>query len=1216
AIQSQYTELLQAIDANGSPLLKGLFIEQAREKVLEALKKSKYVDLRDLYHTLIVDVDEEGVRKMYARKFADVKPEKYIEEATKELELIVGRMNDETYGLLGESNLRISADIVEETKQLIDAVKQLSPQLGTAFARAAESLLTKIDTTTVAQIAGGIATLYETIQSEFKASRALDSVISMVVDSPISVVVGEEQETARQVREEQELKPMREFWSGEDGKGGVLAVIADKRHGIGGSHANVAEKEIEYIDAVISQLSRHTAEHQRRFIKAGIDALIPAIRSGNANATLAEKLISIFKTLTESENLKDGRSQLYESWVQEPELVNELIGTMNHDVVGYGRKFNVYAELKTLFTGFINHTNLEKVADADSGTRKYNVFAAVEKQLLDAVRTVPDVKLQAELAGLYKTMSDGIGVAAMEHLALGKLMDEANTKIKALPVVSEETTDEQRQRTIEAAQSVWDSVWNNYYDIAYGERTIQGAPGSFLSTIKSNIDNFQRSLSKADDIYSVSFLESAVTSGFNFIRKSKANFDIRQRIAFDMLSLLGNSESILVKSLSDRERPRAGESRGAKRVRTLGSVQTHFIRGIVADPDLFGAFTQYIETGPAKGTRKNSGELLLCLEMLMTAKDSRLRRKSGTSAGTAIFGVLEENGINVGTSPELADFQKFEASLIASLESATRSLEATIPEYNTFYEILSAMGTFSPHMLVRLSYAIDELRPLKDTRKMSKASQEAIAKIQGMGLSPQETAYLIYTTTGKIDFGGDFAENFGADVTKIIRKGTNPEGEDNLLNLILTFRDDVCQVVDQPPGLQMYFGRDWDKGMAPHLNRAFDKYLVGFDKRIRSAIMNAPGEANEARRNIIATELLGASMIFEQFAGDSVRAKKGPHERFIQIISDIMVDSMREPGKRRYAAEVRTVADHILKNSLPNWNKELVKDFFDRMVQKINNTEYGTWIESDQWRQMCNKIVVMESDRVPTHKDHVRMTDMTGTELKGWRRDELAEIAAEATLSLLNGYTTISGPTGLRLVANVVTGKRTPEMGELTLQEVPVKDNFIMQAIRVVGWYGTPEQKEKLVPTLEKLGREDMLFVTQSAAMLPPEDIAEFINESEHVAIAMGQTITDITTQYMIALDSVTGGVKPVLQVDLDGNVVIADGVLPADSELAQVMKTHEKTLAGKVVRESGYTAAKAKADAVVAKLSTPEALENMSGTELMDSIIAYSIASTGTLIF
>ena len=270
-------------------------------------------------------------------------------------------------------------------------------------------------------------------------------------------------------------------------------------------------------------------------------------------------------------------------------------------------------------------------------------------------------------------------------------------------------------------------------------------------------------------MYTISFLESALEHGYRVLKSEKGlDYDVKQRIAFDLLALIGNSKSILVQSISKRENPTGDEPRGAKRVRTLGGLQTRFIKSLLSDKVVRSAFTLYIETKAPEGQRKDGDELRLVMEFLMTYRDSLLMRKDGGKwSGTKI------KGVEMGQSPDFEELFNFENSLVASLESATSNLESKDPEYNVFFEILAAIGSFSPQTLERIGYGVNDLRSLKNTRKVSKEQQAAIEKIQALKLDPQEEAYLIYTATGKTVFGGDYADNFDPAIVEILKKVSN-----------------------------------------------------------------------------------------------------------------------------------------------------------------------------------------------------------------------------------------------------------------------------------------------------------------------------------------------------------------------------------------------------------------------------------------------------------
>lgn len=1225
AVKLQYEELWTAIEEGGSLELKGIFVEVARKKVLEALKKSRYAEFQDLYQALVKDADPDGVKKMYARKYSQIEvPEdkenakKVLEEeAKKGIQELLAKITDDTYGIQEEYDL--SSVFIDELDQLISAVSDFNPQLGTAFAEAADQLLVEMRKTT-RQKALGIAKVYDAIQKGFKGDRAIDAVDLLCADpiEPTSVIANalqyENEPGVKKIWEEQqkqqaleieanEMKPARDFWNG------VLEDIIDIDYGVSGSKADISPSIVDYIKQVAEELKTKAPEYQRRFIKAGIEAIVPTIGNVNAQKGAATKLVELFHDVLMGDTLAAGRQHMYEHWMHDPYQLEQVMALTYHDTVGQGATFSVVQDVYRLLDGFIKNAEQRKndsqapQENSVDDQRAYLTFIAVEENVKKAIREIgkkgrrANTDVQNILAKLYESTSEKLGNAAMRHLVHGELMTQAR---KAAEGVKEtDKFDTTRDAEVEAIQKVWDTFWQNYYDIAYGSDTLQGAPGSMLKALKANMRRFEDALSTADEPYTVAYLESGVQNAFKYLKQRKGvNFDTRQRVAFDTLRLLGHSESKLVQTLAARENPVSeDEPRGAKRVRTLGGVQTRFIKAAIQDTELMKSFTQYIETKPAPGKFKDKGELRLCMELLMTARDFHMMRRTQKKANKD-----ENTGLEIGVSPTLDSLTKMEDALIASLESLTNNLMGDKPEMNAVFELIAAIGMFSPHTLTRLSYATNDLRNMKNVRKGKPATRKAMQIIESKGLDPDEEFFQIWRTAGKEQFNLGQASEFSPELKQLIKSAVTVGGED-LITLVQTFRGDVCRVVDQPPGLQYFFGRDWQdpKVAAPRLRNIFERYLAGFARRFD--LLESGDIQTDQAKKVIATELLAVSMMFEQFANDMTEVKKGPHKKFFKILRGILYDRARSGNERKYSNDVHNVLNHIIKFSLPHWNQELVKDFFEDMFNHANNNEFSTWIEQGRWKELCDDMTILPKDATPTFMD-VRLG------LQGLERSHIAQLANDATLKILKSYTYLSGPKNIRLAYDIISGTRTPGIPAIDTGKAPVSGNFIEQAINNIAWYGTPQQQEELITVLEELGRHDALMLVQTTDMRPPETQFNFIQKSKGIAGEMARSMERIYKDYVVGLSAVVTGIKPVMKYDAQGNIKLDE--LPTELTAFKTFVENQGQEALKqAAAESGYTALVERAKQEMEKLTTDK-IEGLQGTKLIETLLKYATAQSG----
>lgn len=1233
AVQAQYQELLTAIEGSkGSLELRGMFIEIAKEKVLEALKRSRYEELKDLYRELVVDVDPAGVAKMYARKF-DKKGQVEIDAAAQALvDDLSKKFLDPIYGVSEDSTLSLADVFLEEAKDMIAQVSKLNPQLGAAIATAAEGILETIaKKETTEQKAKGLKILYTTIQEGFRESTSINIAQALCHETDSSEIAAElkkieeagdlpehvDEEYTLQLRETLENRAANTFWNEVVGK------VTNQDYGANGTKIDISLEEMALITKVEEHLATKSPEYQRRYMREGLVVMLNSftdLRDKGNHAAIAALQTMVHSLVEDKKTMIGGKAALLISWMEKPEELEEMFAKMSHDVYGFGSMYSVYGDIRALVVDFVElfeQASVETTATS-SGQMQYTAFKLLEDNIVIAIRTATDTGLQKELSDIYTITSEKLGKGAMKYLSQGKHIQEAERIIGNLSV-DDEVQEEMEIRFQKAfpkldglkgeekdehdkilagiysreLQGVWAEYWDNYYDIVYGDDTAQGKPGSLVEKAKENHKAFQEALSHEDSSYVCSFLDAGITAGFEKFKQAKDQ-DVQKRIGFGLFELLGHSESVLVKSLKARENGAEGEF-GAKSVRTLGSVQVSFIRRMIADPDLMKIAFQYIETKPEEGKRKDAEELSLCMTVLMTARDAQFQRH-----GDAKYTEAGLETVVKGKSPSKKVLAAIEPALLASVESATNNLEGDNPELNVIFEILAALDTFSPSVLTRLGFAVDDLRNLKDTRKQSSVgTRRAIAALEEANLSPEELFSRIYTATGKHYFGNDFAPRFSEDIVEIIRNGIIPEGKkNNLLNKVLMYRDDICQVVKTPPGLQLFFGEDWEPSAVPHLRSTFDKYLAGFDRRLYDRKITHAGA-----KSLVATELLGISMIFETFDGQSDEAKRGPHLQFIHTLSGIIVDGMQPAGQRIYSDEIHKVAEYILRESVPYWSKEFVKDFFTVMATRAQNVD-GNWVESGRWRSMCNMVTVLDGNHKPLVKDGAIMTSK-GQMVRG----EIAEIAVDATLKVLSGYTFMGGPQNIRLVSDIVNGVRLDDMDEISLKNAPKEDNFIIQAIGIVNWYGQPKHKKAIIHTLEKLGREEALLLAQSKYMRPPQDVSELVAQNKQIAHAMGEDIKTIFTEYAQALQAVTTGVKTIFTENEDGTLDVEG--LPDDFALKRVISSHERTIMSDAVRVTGYAAVQKQAQDAL-KALTPEKIKKMDGVALLRVIMTAATAGSG----
>lgn len=1251
-ITQQYELYLSFIETSGQPMLKSIFIEKARENVLKALESSAYPELASLYMDLVENVGEDGKAKLYERKFSYVDESEVMDVAQGIIDDLSKKLLHPVYGVQEARSLESA--FMLEADDLVKYVSQLNPQLGSAIAHAAEKLLQTVSQEgTTEQKAQGLKAFYTKIQEGFRESVAIDAVQGLCKETTDEDILAElktmesqgalppdiaekmkavgkedkipeniDQEFLLIVRETLENRAANTFWNDVVGK------VTDPVFGASGSKIDIAHEETDLIAKIEGELATKSAEFQRRYIKEGLVVMLNSFgdlkERGNHDAIAALQTMVQSLVLDKPELLK-GKTALLVSWMEKPEELTEMFAKLSNETYGFGSAFSVYGELRGLIVDFITTAesfSKESATDSASGQTQYTAFKILEDNIVEAIRTVTDTDLQTELSDLYSTATDKLGKRAMRYLAQGKYIQEAQEIIQN-PTIDEEVLVEMEKRfhksfsdlaslsNLKGAeqeeyekiasdvanselQGLWAKYWENYYDITCGNDTSQGKPGSLIAKAEANHKAFQEALSHEDSSYVCSFLDAAVTAGFEKFRQAKDQ-DVQKRIGFELFALLGNSESILVQSLKARENGEKGEF-GAKSVRTLGAVQVAFIRKMIADPDLMQIAFQYIETKAPEGKRKDAEELSLCMEVLMTSRDSQFQRSGKTK--------YTEEGLEEvvkGNPPSPKVLGKIEAALLASVESATNNLEGDNPELNVIFELLAAIDTFSPSVLTRLGFAADDLRDIKNTRKQNTLEvKKAVAALEEANLSPEEVFSRIYTSTGKHYFGNDFAPHFSEEIKEIIRSGIAPEGpKKNLLNRVLTYRDDVCQVVKTPPGLQLFFGEDWQPSAVPHLRSTFDKYLAGFDRRLHNKNIKHTGA-----KNAVATELLGISMIFETFAGQSDEAKRGPHLQFIQTLSNIIIDGMNAKENRKYSAELHKVAEYILRESVPYWSKEFIKDFFTVMTTRAQNVN-GSWVESGRWKDMCDMVVVLDENHKPLAKDGKIAMTSEGKMV----REELAEMAVDATLAVLSGYTFMGGPQNIRLASSIVNGTRLADMDEVPLEVAPQKNNFIMQSIGAVNWYGMPRHKKTLVRILEKLGREEALLIGQSKYMRPPQDVEELVGQSKQIAGAMAEDIKTIFVEYANALQAVQTGITPIFKQNEDGTFTIEG--LPNDSSLKTIIEDHEQEIINEAVNQSAYGGVQKKAREALKGL-TMDKIKKMDGTSLLKVIMQTAVAGSG----
>jgi hypothetical protein len=742
------------------------------------------------------------------------------------------------------------------------------------------------------------------------------------------------------------------------------------------------------------------------------------------------------------------------------------------------------------------------------------------------------------------------------------------------------------------------NVWDNYLNDLYDPAITQGTYTDVKIALKADFEKLMTNLSTAEYDHTGPFLRAGYKSYIKKLKELKDgepnSDDARQRLVFDTFALL--SHSTISEMMEKKENDFAvTDLQGAKMVRTLGRIQVEFIMEAIGDRQTLGLFFPYIETKLREGLFKDQKEERLCVTMLMMYRDTQRKRLAGN--GRVIQGV--DGAIDLGFPPEVATLMDYQGSVTASLESSTSAIEGG--HLNAFLEVLAAIGDLSPYTLVRLAGESTLNRLLKNTRKFGHDDEigdkraEIITNIKNSNLSAAEKFYLIYTSTGKMDFELEIARQLGKDksVEAIIREAVKSRDGKDLLAHYFTYKDDICQVTTVP-GLQAILGDQFEEGkdMVALRKSIFEKYFSTAIYRIKSNKFNRDGKLSK----IAATELMALSMMLEKTPGEDERVKDANFTRiFSDLLIDIVTSKYYEESKTKYSQEVFDMAWKVLNYSAPYWSEERVQILVDSFSTRVKTSKLDTWIEDRNWKDFIRALSVVSEGLLPL-----------GEEIKGTNiRAKNAEIVIDATLDILDVYDVIGGRSALRSPIDIITGEQS-NWPEHTNFKVAKTNNFIEQSIGMTCFIGTEEQKAKLREILVELARRDNLRYAWKEDMMPDMPAEEFLSTSEKMVLEMRNEVAQVETGFAALLDSAVKGSRTYVHLDDEGRVQgLAD-----KSKLLEKIEAGGKDAFEELIKRVKINSKLAQARSFGNRQL--EGLESLNGVEFADLILKKSQEYSG----
>jgi hypothetical protein len=843
------------------------------------------------------------------------------------------------------------------------------------------------------------------------------------------------------------------------------------------------------------------------------------------------------------------------------------------------------------FTG-VSEEKLKDEEALEEGARDYEGEVMIRG--VEAIHKKIDAALtgQKGLFAIEPEYSVAVYRVAQEYQ---KEIEQANALLKSGDKKQTIDAAELKRRAHAEGMKVYmRKYWDKYLANLFDTNIEQGAYTDASRMLKKAHTRFMDQIKDLDfDKFTGPFMQAGIDALFAKINQKKSSGE-NHRMVLDLFALL--TRSPIAVRLEQLETGMGDEPAGAKRVRTIGSLQVEFIRKAIADRTVMGEIVQYIEKATKAGEFKPEDELRLCMILLATNRDVQSKR-----SGKMPITLIEQDDLNVGKGMTWKNFLSYKHNLVASFENASGALERG--DYGPYFEIMAAMRNFSTYTITQMGGMVALGREQKNTRKAGKgndARDMVISRILAAPeLSDQAKHNLIFAATGKMNFQDSMKSPFDKDKETLeIMKRALKFGKRDSLEFLLTFTDDVCQVVDMP-GIQSIFSTLAGEVPVEARREVFGQYIASAVDRIRRGTFNITAEereklkrfkANEPHapgkdqspsaeyteyQNLLkkekltamaATELMGVAMLLRQIDGEEQAVKDGPHKAF----ADLMVDILTNP-EMEFAQEVKDMASKVNKWVLPYWSIEHQTYFVDTIFQKVRANNQHKWIENGGWNSVMFPLVLVDGDIVASKEE---------MEAGRFRDARIRSVVVDRTIQIVGGYPYLGGRSSIRHPLKIVLPNLVSpaEWSGSTTHNVNTDKNFLFQAIDIVMAGGDDEglQARELTKQLSNIAREDLISYAV-AQFPPPAPVADFIEDGQRVVDELAATVKraqdNFNTMVQTAIED-----NSIIRVGIDGRV---EGV-GEKSILHDVVKKIGKERFDALMNEAEYESKKAHAQQVV----------------------------------
>jgi len=1088
-------DIVVAISENRDEIIQSVVYQYVSTMLLDILKKKELPKIRQMYEELVKNKLHDG-RIRLANDSLD--PDR-IETA---IDVLLTRLTDDTYGIGGVENLRLTDTFIEELNELI----------GEAVKREESAVKVNLITALSKQIKKTVIKLAESKERQKvnKLIELLDKAYSSLEDAAMDAKIEELYPNKLDEKSENKVKSwikIGDLEKPEDIKQNLLSIspaayelyrtfykmMTDPNQ----SDKDTLEKRAVVFDQAKEMLSTGGIREEW---KTFIEDITNQMYGVGEECDISPHIIRRMGLL---------RDRINNASAEDQYVYYDIGKRLLIDAVKNSNTFHreaVKAELDKLL-------NKNVLKDG----KKYIADLMIRESLVDAKYSEKEIREYYQAHGTTTLPSE-------ETMNLRKVvMVEAIAR--SCRQKGEEITLDAEKAVFLANQIFYERNTQNrmkkYWDQYLADRYDPLLQNGALTDITRALDSEHQMLVDVIKTQDITFTGGFIRAGLQSIEEIIAGPDIsrdqKQRLIIEALDLVSTSK--IAVEMGNKE----VKGDGTKYRYSLGALQAQFIRLAGSNPVLVGALRNYISSR----VTKNHEQERIALSALSFSNDNMMRRKANND---------EESDFKLGQPPMLNDLVEFDRGLQSAYESITKLLKDG--NKNAFMNSLAVMVAFSPYTVLRIGLMASPNRTLKDSRHINDDSVSEIQqKILTTDLSPAQKCALFYAMTGKLGFDAEAINRYVANpkLAKELSEAVKSDDGKDLFDALFKFKDDLAQISGQP-GIASILSNLWTQDSLSLRKYIFEKYITTVEQRITDSDFNS----NDKLVQKAGLELLAMGMMFENTDGEDEAVKT---TRSASVFSKLLVDILINEGSH-YNEQIVEKARQVVQLSMPYWSLERIQTFTHALY--IRAGQGNDWIENNGWKNILMDLAYVNKAIVPDENEKAT----------NGIRTEIAEEVCDVSLSLLSGYTTLGGRQGLKSPFEILTGEKLV-WGANYKQASAGGDDFIRQVVGMVSFYGTDEQKTELKKILTDLGRQDLIKYA-IVQCNPGFSQTDYLKESRAMLKQMETRMDNIEVDLAEMFDR-RKLARPMIKVDVNGRIIGLSGSELLDNLHAQEQEALEK---------------------------------------------------------